>query len=34
VKDEKKLKPTEIAFVVVDYLIKYFADLMDYDFTA
>jgi DNA topoisomerase-1 len=28
------LKPTEIAFVVVDYLIKYFADLMDYDFTA
>jgi DNA topoisomerase-1 len=34
VKDENKLKPTDIAFVVVQYLEKHFVDLMNYEFTA
>ncbi len=34
VKEEKKLLPTDIAFVVTDYLEKYFHDLMSYEFTA
>ncbi len=33
-KDNNKLKPTEIAFSVNDFLEKYFDKLMDYDFTA
>lgn len=33
-KIEKKLVPTEIAFVVTKYLNKNFEDMMDYDFTA
>lgn len=33
-KIEKKLAPTEIAFVVVDFLEKYFVKMMDYKFTA
>lgn len=31
---DKKLIPTEIAFLVVEFLQKNFSDLMDYDFTA
>ncbi|MFA5109631.1 MAG: type I DNA topoisomerase [Patescibacteria group bacterium] len=35
IRDEnKKLKPTSIAFVVVDLLIKHFAQIVDYKFTA
>ncbi len=35
VRDEaKKLKPTDIAFVVIDLLTKHFPDIVDYDFTA
>lgn len=33
-KDGKALKPTELAFTVVDWLIKYFSDIMDTGFTA
>ena len=33
-KHDKYLVPTEIAFLVTDYLQKYFSDLMDYGFTA
>lgn len=33
-KIEKRLKPTDIAFVVNDYLEKQFPELMNYDFTA
>lgn len=33
-KIEKKLIPSEIAFVVTDYLNQNFEDMMDYDFTA
>lgn len=32
--EDKKLHPTDIAFVVVDYLVEYFEKLMDYKFTA
>lgn len=32
--DAKKLKPTDIAMVVTDYLMKHISDVMDYDFTA
>jgi len=32
--ENKKLKPTSIAFVVTDLLIKHFADIVDYKFTA
>ncbi|MFH1745115.1 MAG: type I DNA topoisomerase [bacterium] len=32
--DNKKLKPTEIAFIVVDLLVKHFHDIIDYKFTA
>ncbi len=32
--DNKKLKPTSIAFVVVDLLIKHFPQIADYAFTA
>ena len=31
---DKKLKPTEIAFLVTKYLQKHFDEMMDYDFTA
>jgi DNA topoisomerase-1 len=34
IKDQKKLKPTDIAFLVNDFLQKHFVDMMDYDFTA
>ncbi len=33
-KNDKYLVPTEIAFLVTDYLQKYFEELMDYGFTA
>jgi len=33
-KTDKKLHPSEIAFLVVDFLEKNFKDMMDYDFTA
>jgi DNA topoisomerase-1 len=33
-KEEKKLKPTDIAFVVTDYLEQQFETFMQYDFTA
>ncbi len=32
--DDKKLKPTDIAFVVTEFLEKQFEDMMDYKFTA
>ena len=32
--ENKKLKPTDIAFVVNDLLIKHFQDIVDFDFTA
>ncbi len=32
--DRGKLVPTAVAEVVTDFLIKYFADVVDYDFTA
>lgn len=32
--ENRRLKPTEIAFVVNDLLVKHFADIVDYDFTA
>lgn len=34
VKEAKFLKPTDVAFTVVDFLDKYFTNLMDYKFTA
>jgi DNA topoisomerase-1 len=33
-REEKKLKPTDIAFVVNDFLEKHFKEMMDYKFTA
>jgi DNA topoisomerase-1 len=33
-KDEQKLKPTAIGETVTNFLIKYFDNIMDYDFTA
>lgn len=33
-REEKKLKPTEIAFVVNDFLETHFQEMMDYKFTA
>jgi DNA topoisomerase-1 len=33
-REEKKLKPTEIAFLVSDLLVEHFPDVVDYDFTA
>jgi len=33
-KKDKKLVPTDIAFLVIEFLQKKFEDLMDYDFTA
>jgi len=30
----RRLKPTDIAFVVNDLLVKHFSDIVDYDFTA
>lgn len=33
-KEAKKLYPTEMAFIVTDFLEKHFSDLMDYAFTA
>lgn len=32
--DRNKLIPTHVAEVVTDFLLKYFAEIMDYDFTA
>jgi DNA topoisomerase-1 len=32
--DNKKLAPTDIAFVVNDLLVKHFSDIVDYEFTA
>jgi len=32
--ENKRLKPTDIAFVVIDLLNKHFVDIVDYDFTA
>lgn len=32
--ENKKLKPTDIAFTVTDLLIKHFPDIVNYDFTA
>ena len=32
--ENKKLKPTDIAFVVIDLLIKHFPKIVDYKFTA
>ncbi|HOW85904.1 MAG TPA: type I DNA topoisomerase [Candidatus Aminicenantes bacterium] len=34
VKDEGKFKPTELGMYVTDFLVKHFARLMDYEFTA
>jgi len=34
VKEEKKLKPTDIAFLVNDLLVEHFPKIVDYDFTA
>jgi DNA topoisomerase-1 len=33
-KEGKALKPTELGFIVTDFLEKYFADVMDIEFTA
>src|SRR5579872_564630 len=33
-REKKKLIPTELGITVNDFLIKYFADFLDYDFTA
>jgi len=33
-KEDKKLKPTDIAFVVTELLEKHFPDIVDYEFTA
>lgn len=33
-KDERRLKPTELAILVNDLLIEHFASVVDYDFTA
>lgn len=33
-KEDKKLHPTEIAFLVNDFLVKHFDNLMNYEFTA
>jgi len=32
--DNKKLAPTDIAFVVIDLLVKHFSEIVDYKFTA
>jgi len=32
--DRSKLVPTQLADIVTDFLVKYFADIVDYDFTA
>ncbi len=33
-KEERKLKPTTLGMTVNDFLMKYFADILDYQFTA
>ncbi|OGC51041.1 DNA topoisomerase I [candidate division WWE3 bacterium RIFCSPLOWO2_01_FULL_37_15] len=33
-KDGKYFTPKDVAFVVIDLLVKYFSDIVDYDFTA
>lgn len=33
-KEEKKLKPTDLGIAVNDFLMKYFSDILDYQFTA
>ncbi|MCU0679760.1 MAG: type I DNA topoisomerase [Planctomycetes bacterium] len=32
--DDKRLKPTDIAFTVIDLLVKHFAKIVNYEFTA
>ncbi len=32
--DNKKLKPTDIAFIVIDLLVEHFSQIVDYQFTA
>ena len=32
--DNKKLKPTDIAFIVIDLLVEHFPQIVDYQFTA
>ncbi|MFA6215541.1 MAG: type I DNA topoisomerase [Patescibacteria group bacterium] len=34
IKEEKRLKPTEIAFLVNDLLVEHFPNIVDYEFTA
>lgn len=34
VKEEGRFKPTELGMFVIDFLVKYFAELFDYKFTA
>ncbi|MEK7570334.1 MAG: type I DNA topoisomerase [Patescibacteria group bacterium] len=33
-RDERRLKPTEVAFLVIDLLVKHFPEIVDYQFTA
>lgn len=33
-RDERRLKPTDIAFIVNDLLVEHFPDIVDYNFTA
>ncbi|MEA2088757.1 MAG: type I DNA topoisomerase [Patescibacteria group bacterium] len=33
-REGKNLKPKEIAFIVIDLLVKHFSDIVDYEFTA
>jgi len=33
-RDERRLKPTEVAYLVIDLLVKHFPEIVDYQFTA
>ncbi len=33
-RDERRLKPTEVAYLVIDLLVKHFPEIVDYKFTA
>ncbi len=33
-RDERKLKPTDVAYLVIDLLVKHFPEIVDYKFTA
>ncbi len=33
-RDDRRLKPTEVAFLVIDLLVKHFPEIVDYKFTA